>query len=73
MTTSWGYFQQGSNQLQTELEELGARLSQEIACPVHYPAYGKKVFECRCHVLFPHFFVQGNDWTTVRKHHEEGA
>jgi len=55
-TTGWGYYIQGSDQ-QLEMEELGSWLSQIIHCPVHYPAWGKPIYECRCGVLFPRWFV----------------
>lgn len=67
---SWGAYIQGGNL--AELEALGSKLSLEISCPVHYPAYGKNVFECKCGVLFPIYFLKYGDWNKVRELHERG-
>jgi len=65
----WGaYIQQGYTQ---EIDYLGAKLSIEIHCPVHYPAYNKNLFECRCGVIFPLYVVKGEDWELIRKKHVE--
>ncbi|MCK9597455.1 MAG: hypothetical protein M0R06_00365 [Sphaerochaeta sp.] len=55
-TTGWGYFQQGSDQ-QLETDEIGSWLSKVIHCPVHYPAYGKKLYECLCGKIFPAYAI----------------
>lgn len=72
---SWGYYQQGNGH-QQELDRWGSTLSTKLGCPVHYPAYGKRLFECRCGVTFPVFVVQGalesGDWSAVLKQHKEG-
>lgn len=72
---SWGYYMQG-NDNQRQLEAAGLALSKAINCPVHYPAFGKRLFECKCGVVFPRFVVEGamevNDWTAVVKQHQEG-
>jgi hypothetical protein len=72
---SWGYYMQGNGR-QEELEQAGSQLSLVLNCPVHYPAYGKRVFECKCGVTFPRFAVegalQGNDWSLIIKQHVEG-
>lgn len=70
MTTGWGYYIQGSDQLQ-EIDELGSELSVRIHCPVHYPAFGKNLFECRCGVIFPVYLVKGKDWKLINRKHEE--
>ena len=68
---SWGYYMQGSEQMM-EVDELGSKLSMVIGCPVHYPAFGKHLFECRCGVIFPAYLLRGGDWELiVRKHEEE--
>ena len=54
----WGYYMQGSDQL-VEVDELGSQLSLIIGCAVHYPAYAKNMFECRCGVCFPVGLVRG--------------
>jgi len=69
--TGWGFFQQGSDQTQ-EMMELGAELSIRIHCPVHYPAFGRRVFECKCGVIFPLYMVQPKDWANIDKHHKKG-
>ena len=75
MEGSWGYFQQGSHDQQM-VSILGAELSKVIHCPVHWPAYDKGMFACKCNILFPTFIVQGahdiGDWSKVIKLHEEG-
>ena len=67
----WGaYVQQGLNE---EIDSLGAKLSIEIDCAVHYPAYNKNLFECRCGVIFPLYVVKGQNWELIKqKHIEEG-
>ena len=72
---SWGYYMQG-NWGNRELETAGSTLSVRLDCPVHYPAFGKRLFECRCGVLFPRFVVDAalrtGDWSVVLKEHAEG-
>lgn len=67
---SWGAWLQGGD-LQ-DLERLGQRLSLEIGCAVHYPAYGKHMFECMCHVTFPVYVIKGGDWNKIREIHKNG-
>ena len=74
MTTqygSWGYYTQGSDQ-QLEIDELGSELSKRIHCAVHYPAFGKNLFECGCGVIFPLFSVKGQNWASIIRRHEDG-
>ena len=71
---TWGaYTQQGNLQ---ELDTLGSRLSLAIRCPVHYPAYNKNVFECKCNVTFSLFIVKGavgnGNWEPIIKKHKDG-
>ena len=54
-----------------EIDRLGSKLSLQLHCPVHYPAFGKNLFECKCEVTFPVFMVRGGDWEAIRKRHEE--
>lgn len=56
-----------------ELEELGAKLSVELGCPIRYPAYDKNMFECKCGITFPLFVVRGGNWDAIRKKHEGGV
>jgi len=66
---TWGaYIQQGLNE---ELDRLGSKLSEELHCPVHYPAYNKHLFECMCGVIFPMYVVRGEDWEIIRKKHDD--
>lgn len=67
---SWGYYMQGSDQ-QIEIDELGSELSIAVHCPIHYPAFGKNLFECKCGVIFPLYIVRSRDWDLIRKRHEE--
>jgi len=72
---SWGYYLQG-NEDQQFLNKAGGELSKVIDCAVHYPAFDKRMFECKCGVLFPVFVVRSaldsGDWSAVLKQHEEG-
>jgi hypothetical protein len=74
-TTGWGYFQQGSDQW-LETEELGAKLSDILGCPVHYPAFGKNLFECKCGVIFPKYVVkycaESCQWQPILDKHSQG-
>ena len=66
---TWGsYIQPGVTE---ELDALGAKLSVEINCAVHYPAYNKHLFECMCGVIFPVYLIRGGGWEAIRKKHEE--
>ena len=69
-TDGWGYYQQGNDQM-IEIDELGSQLSMEIDCPVHYPSFGKKLFECRCGVIFRAYLVAGRNWELIRSKHQE--
>lgn len=66
---TWGAYVQSG--LTEELDYLGAKLSIEIGCPVHYPAYNKSLFECKCGVVFPLYLVRGQNWDLIRRKHEE--
>lgn len=72
---SWGYYQQGNGR-QRDIDNAGSQLSLRLSCPVHYPAYEKRMFECKCGVLFPVFVVDAaissGDWSVVEKQHREG-
>ena len=66
---TWGsYIQNGFSE---ELDKLGSELSIKINCPVHYPAYNKHLFECKCGVIFPVYFVQGNSWEDIIQKHQD--
>ena len=67
----WNVWSDGKDM---EVDRLGSLLSSKIACPVHYPAYGKRIFECRCGVCFPVFVVAQEDWKYISdKHVAESA
>jgi len=65
---AWGYYMQGNKQL-VEVDQLGSKLSLEIGCAVHYPAFGKNLFECECGVIFPLYLVRSMDWDLLREKH----
>lgn len=69
-TTGWGFFQQGNSQM-NEVMELGEKLNLTIGCPIHYPAFGKNLFECKCGVIFPVYLVKGGNWELIKRKHEE--
>jgi hypothetical protein len=52
------------------VDELGKQLSLAIKCPVHFPAYGKRIFECKHGVCFPLFVVEQRDWVYVQSKHD---
>ena len=54
-----------------EVERLGKKLNLAIGCPVHYPAFGKRLFECKCGVIFPLFVVEGSSDERLRELHEK--
>ena len=66
----WGYYMNTPLNMQ-EVDELGAELSTVLHCPIHYPAFGKHLFECRCGVIFPVYIVRGKDWPAIVRRHEE--
>lgn len=74
--TGWGVYMQGSQELQV-LENMGSALSVALHCPIHFPSYGKNMFECKCGVTFPVFLVKAametKDWSTVRQIHNSGG
>ncbi len=70
MTTGWGHYMQGSSQVM-EVDELGSILSIVLDCPVHFPAWGKNLFECKCGVIFPLYVVKGGDWKAMKEKHIE--
>ena len=68
--TGWGYFVQGSDQM-LEIDELGSKLSLVIDWPVHFPAFGKNLFECKCGVVFPVYFLKGHSEAEIKEFHEK--
>jgi len=69
-STGWGFYQQGSDQ-QIEIEELGSYLSLVIGCSVHYPAWGKNMYECLHGVVFPKYLVKGKNSKVLQGKHNE--
>ena len=72
---SWGIYVQGGDDYQETLR-LGAELSKHLKCPVHYPAWNKNIYECKCLILFPTFMVKyavaSGDWSKIdAKHRRE--
>ena len=69
---NWGSYASGDGW--EELDKLGSKLSLVIHCIVHYPAFNKPLFECKCGVVFPIYLLRGGDWKLIeRKHKEESA
>ncbi len=64
---TWGAYIQSGNL--EEVDSLGSELSLRIHCPVHYPAYNKNLFECRCGVIFPLYVVKGRNCEIIIKKH----
>lgn len=65
----WGAYMQPG--LTEEIDSLGAELSKRIHCAVHYPAYNKNLFECRCGVIFPLYVIKGRNWNLIIQKHED--
>ncbi len=65
----WGAYQQPG--LNEEIDQLGSKLSIEIDCAVHYPAYNKNLYECHCGVIFPLYIVKSRNWELIKKKHED--
>lgn len=64
----WGaYVQSGFSR---DLDAMGAKLSMHLKCPVHYPAYDKRLFECKCGIIFPVYMVEGGDWEAMSRKHK---
>ena len=61
---------QGSDQ-QLEIDELGTKLSIMLGCAVHYPAFGKNLFECSHGVIIPVYVAKTQDWKKIIQKHEE--
>ena len=66
----WGAYVQGSGQFQN-IDELGKKLSLAIDCPVHYPAFGKNMFECKCGVIFAVYIVRGRSPSKLAELHND--
>lgn len=68
---TWGSYVQNGN-LQA-IEHLGSELNLHINCPVHYPAYNKRLFECKCNIFIPVWMVEAaektGDWSLVEELH----
>lgn len=54
-----------------EIDQLGRKLNLAIGCPIHYPAFGKRLFECKCGVIFPLFVVEASSEEKLRELHED--
>ena len=53
-----------------EIDELGLKLNNAIECPIHFPAFGKNLFECYCGKIFPVYVVKGSTSTQLKILHE---
>lgn len=71
--TSWGYYMQGNIQ-EEKIMKLGLALNNRLQCAVHYPAFGKNLFECKCGVTFMvatvEEAVRTNDWSLIDEMHK---
>lgn len=67
-----GYFQQGQDR-QWELDNLGAKLSKVLDCPIHYPVFNKNLFGCKHGITFPVFMVKAayetGNWDQIIRQH----
>jgi len=70
-TDGWGYFIQGGDA--EYVDAAGVKLNLAISCDIHYPAFNKRMFECKCGRIFPVWMVQAYDEDTLRKIHEGGT
>ena len=55
------------------INRLGSKLSIELSCPIRYPAYNKRLFECKCGIVFPVYVVQQEDWEGMKEKHKGGS
>ena len=69
--SSWGVYIQNGNL--EEIDSMGSQLSLQLGEAVHYPAYDKRLFECKCNVAFPYhmvkYAVSTGDWSQIREKH----
>ena len=71
--SNWGsYVQSGENW--EKIDKAGSALSQRISCYlIHYPAFDKRLFECKCGCIFPAWQVEAalssNDWSIIDSIH----
>ena len=70
-TENWGSYLQGNAQTR-QIDEMGSKLSVLLKCAVHYPAYDKRIFECKCGVTFPLFILEGQTDEQIIQRHQEG-
>ena len=56
MSITWGAYMRDNNF--EKIDIAGAALSNHISCAVHYPAYDKRLFECKCGIIFPVWAVE---------------
>jgi hypothetical protein len=65
---SWGSYIQGGESFE-QVDKAGLALSNHIGCPIHYPAYNKRLFECKCSIVFPVWQVEAamksKDWSVI--------
>ncbi len=68
---TWGsYVQQFQYGSEWEtINRLGSKLSLVTGCVIHYPAYNKRLFECKCGVVFPVYVVQQEQWEEMKEMH----
>lgn len=71
MSGNWGAYVQNHNL--EHLEQIGKALNLHLGCAVHYPAFDKRLFECKCNRIFPAWMVEhavdSNDWSMIDEIH----
>jgi hypothetical protein len=74
MTGNWGSYIQGQGW--EEIDKAGSALSQYLHEPVHYPAWNKRLFECKCCVIFPVWMIEAamktGDYRMIQEKHKLG-
>jgi len=73
MSSTWGAYMQNNHFEQ--IDQAGAALNLHLNCSVHYPAYDKRLFECKCNICFPVWAVeaamQTGNWEDIEKLHRQ--
>ncbi len=71
MSGTWGAYMQNNHFEQ--IDKIGAALNLHLNCSVHYPAFDKRLFECKCNIIFPYWMVEHavetGDWSMIDEKH----
>lgn len=73
MKGNWGSYSQGGDSWE-RIDQAGTALSSVLSCHViHYHAFNKRLFECKCGIIFPAWMVEAatmtNDWSLILQKH----